>query len=213
MRHSIFSDVRAWVWVLAATGSIGCGSSKAMEDFAGGWNGTIVGPGVNVTIGGEATWDAEGKILSGQFLVADPAPDVPHTYAIRRSEVTSGTLILELTDVLDGTRGLNMSGELEGDAFNGEATVRYPGDVTICPSGTCGYMGVLALTRGTPPPLPTGDTGPLPTGETGNPTGETGNPTGETGNPTGETGGETGGDTAGTGDTGPVGGETADTGP
>lgn len=116
----------------------------------GSWDGTVTVEPAIYPASGLFTWDEEKQLLSGQLEVIEP--DLPHTYAIRRSTVGTDEVTLELTDATDGTRGLRLIGTVAG-TFDGSATLRYP-----CDAGTCGYVGVLALTKGLGTPS-TGDTG------------------------------------------------------
>lgn len=139
------------VALLAAAACGGGGDDVGKLD--GGWTGTIDASGATYTASGSFTYDKEADLLSGELTVSDADP--PHTYAIRRSEEISGVLYLELTDITDGTRGLDLDGELKKD-FNGTATLRYP-----CPEGTCGYEGPFSLVRaGTTTGTGPSDTGP-----------------------------------------------------
>lgn len=132
----------------------GCGGSKdttLLQALDGSWVGSVTVDPAIYAASAVFTWDEGKQLLSGQLQIDEPGS--PHVYAIRRSRVTSNTVDLELTDATDGTRGLRLDGTV-GESFAGNATLRYP-----CDQGTCGYEGILALTKGAASlGTPTGDT-------------------------------------------------------
>lgn len=132
----------------------GCGGEDTtlLQALDGAWEGTVTVDPAIYAASALFTWDDANQLLSGEMEVAEPG--LAHLYAIRRSSVVSNTVSLELTDATDGTRGLALDGTV-GATFEGNATLRYP-----CPAGTCGYVGVLRLTKGATLGTPsTGDTG------------------------------------------------------
>jgi hypothetical protein len=123
----------------------GCGGSddKVVAELAGGWSGSVETANGPVPVVGALAFDEDAGLLTGTFELADPGQS--HTYAVRRWDVSRGVVYLDLTDVTQATRGLDLDGEVAAD-FSGAATVSYP-----CETGTCGYEGDFLLTRGEPP--------------------------------------------------------------
>jgi hypothetical protein len=128
---------------------------KVLSELDGWWAGQAspdTGP-----YGATAHFDWDGELLTGEVVVTEP--DATHTYAVRRWDVFDGdTIDLNLTDLTDGTRGLQLTGSVKG-SYSGKATVRYP-----CPEGTCGWEGPFDLAAAAPT---TGGSGATPTSPTG----------------------------------------------
>jgi hypothetical protein len=133
-------------------GCAGGDDSVLLSQLDGSWDGTVFVAPDEYVASALFIWDDTQQLVSGTVDVAEI--EGPHSYAVRRWSVTNDIVGLELTDVTDGTRGLHLSGTV-GATFDGDATVRYPCDV-----GTCGYVGVISLTKGATtlgtPPTDTG---------------------------------------------------------
>jgi hypothetical protein len=133
-----------------------CGGDDAdlLASLDGAWAGTFATDAGDFPATAEFAWDDEAELLTGEIAVEE-APATPHTYAVRRWETVKDTAYLELTDVTDGTRGLDVSGLVEG-SFAGDTTLRYP-----CDGITCGWQGTFDLQPSTAAPsTPTATTPP-----------------------------------------------------
>ncbi|MEQ1566387.1 MAG: hypothetical protein ABMA64_12170, partial [Myxococcota bacterium] len=130
----------------------GCADdAKYLEKLDGTWAGTVTVIGGPFEIHGGFDFDDETEILLGEVTVGET--EGSHTYAVRRWEVIKDVTYLEMTDLLDGTRGLDLNVTVAGE-LSGDATVRYP-----CQGGPCGWEGTVTMQSA----LPTGGTGATPT--------------------------------------------------
>ena len=139
--------------LLGLAGCGGGGDDDVLASLAGTWNGSITVSGTAIPATAELTWSND--LLTGEVVVQDPPPEVPHTYAVRRWDVIRGEAWLDLTDVLDGTRALELdAGTADGLQYAGDAVVRYPCGQTA----PCGYTGTFtfaAVPGDTAPPAAT----------------------------------------------------------
>lgn len=130
---------RSWALALALAGGCG-GGDELLASLDGAWSGSVTVQPAPIGMAADFAW---GDFLSGEVVVSDPG--LPHTYAIRRAVELKGEVFLELTDLGDATRGLDLDGTVEGDTFSGALSMTYP-----CDGGTCGYEGPFTLTRAAP---------------------------------------------------------------
>lgn len=132
-----------------------CGGRKEAEllaSLAGSWSGTVTTDTAAVPATAEFAWDDKDELLTGLVTLQEPAPEPLRTYAVRRWDVISGEAWLDLTDVTDGTRALQLDEGVVDREYSGSAVVRYP----CGESAPCGYTGAFRLAPvagGTGPPL------------------------------------------------------------
>lgn len=117
------------IWALVAC---------AAPELAGAWDGAVNVDGAAWPLSADLA-ETDG-VLTGTVTVDEP--DALHVYAVRRATGAD----LDLTDVADPTRGLELDGDTDGAAYTGDAEVRF-----ACDAGTCGWAGTFSLTLRTPP--------------------------------------------------------------
>ncbi|MEQ1500936.1 MAG: hypothetical protein ABMB14_01835 [Myxococcota bacterium] len=135
-------------WLLMMPLVAACSASEddtLLAALDGTWSGgVVVGSGGPYKVDGTFAWD--GTLLTGELVIDETSGTPPvadtHTYAVRRW-TTDTEVHLDMTDVLDGTRGLDVDAVV-GNKLEGEATVRYS-----CDAGTCGYEGEISMIKGT----------------------------------------------------------------
>lgn len=132
--------------LLVVLGLAGCGGDdELLQQLDGTWIGTVTVDPAPIGLAADFAWV---DFLEGELVVDDPG--APHTYAIRRSEALKDEVFLELTDVADATRGLDLDGTVDGASFTGTLSMTYP-----CDGQTCGYEGPFSLARGAGATTPT----------------------------------------------------------
>lgn len=135
-----------------------CGGSddRLFAGLTGSWAGSFSTDAGAFPVTATFDWDEGDELLTGTVLVEE-TPGAPNAYAVRRWSAIDDVAYLELTDVADGTRGLDVNGAVDG-TFSGDATLRYP-----CGAETCGWVGTFEL-QSVAEPLDTGTTAPPPGG-------------------------------------------------
>lgn len=111
-----------------------CADPSALAVLAGAWDGETD---AGWAMSAEFAYDEPSGLLTGQVTIEEA--DETHAYAVRRSR-GGASLHVDLTEVVDPTRGLELDGALLGAQFVGDAEVRTP-----CAEGTCGWVGAFTL--------------------------------------------------------------------
>ena len=138
---------RMW-WVPLSLAGCAGDEDALLGSLAGSWSGAFDTDAGAFPVTAEFDWDKAKAILTGEVDVEE-APGAPQVYAVRRWSTIKDVAYLELTDVTDGTRGLDVSGSVD-KTFSGETTLRY-----TCGADTCGWQGTFDLTPTAGDPLDT----------------------------------------------------------
>src|SRR5688500_14413032 len=115
---------RALVVPVCLVAACGGDDDALLASLTGAWSGSFVTDVGTFPVAAEFAWDDAGEVLTGEVTVEE-VPTAPNAYAVRRWQTVKDVAYLELTDVADGTRGLDVSGTV-ATTFSGDTTLRYP---------------------------------------------------------------------------------------